>query len=265
MAAFGTAQGSRQEIRRRAEVLQGLDRQAEGGRLDRPDQFGHRPAHGLDHRRPLRACRCSRSVPAPASSPARSSAAASGRKISTRSSIRTISSRHLRRNYPGVNVIEGDAFDLDATLGDRRDMVFDSVVSGVPLLNFPVAERVAYLNGLLDRIPHGRPGRAADLRAEIAGAARPGRLHGRAFRFHHPQHPADAAVDLPARHAELSFGQALSRAVCRRLLIRRHLTCSGASPIPGGQERVPCHSEDTRLRRLDPHRRLQRSGPPTRR
>ena len=64
---------------------------------------------------------------------------------------------HLRRNYPGVNVIEGDGFDLDATLGDKRDMVFDSVVSGVPLLNFPVARRVAYLNGLLDRIPHGRP------------------------------------------------------------------------------------------------------------
>ena len=65
--------------------------------------------------------------------------------------------KHLRRNYPGVNVIEGDGFDLDATLGDKRDMVFDSVVSGVPLLNFPVARRVAYLNGLLDRIPHGRP------------------------------------------------------------------------------------------------------------
>jgi phosphatidylethanolamine/phosphatidyl-N-methylethanolamine N-methyltransferase len=65
--------------------------------------------------------------------------------------------KHLRRNYPGIKVIEGDGFDLDATLGDRRDIVFDSVVSGVPLLNFPVAERVAYLNGLLDRIPHGRP------------------------------------------------------------------------------------------------------------
>ena len=64
---------------------------------------------------------------------------------------------HLRRNYPGVNVIEGDGFDLDATLGDKRDMVFDSVVSGVPLLNFPVARRVAYIDGLLDLIPQGRP------------------------------------------------------------------------------------------------------------
>jgi phosphatidylethanolamine/phosphatidyl-N-methylethanolamine N-methyltransferase len=65
--------------------------------------------------------------------------------------------RHLRRLYPGVNVIEGDAFNLSAALGDRSDMVFDSVVSGVPLLNFPVAQRIAYIESLLDRIPAGRP------------------------------------------------------------------------------------------------------------
>jgi phosphatidylethanolamine/phosphatidyl-N-methylethanolamine N-methyltransferase len=64
---------------------------------------------------------------------------------------------HLRRNYPGVNVIEGDGFNLDKTLGDRRDVVFDCVVSGVPLLNFPVERRVAYLDSLLKRIPTGRP------------------------------------------------------------------------------------------------------------
>ncbi|MER8392858.1 phospholipid N-methyltransferase PmtA [Mesorhizobium sp. M1027] len=65
--------------------------------------------------------------------------------------------RHLRQLYPGVNVIEGDAFNLDATLGDRRDLIFDSVISGVPLLNFPVAQRIAYVESLLDRIPAGRP------------------------------------------------------------------------------------------------------------
>ena len=65
--------------------------------------------------------------------------------------------RHLRRLYPGVNVIEGDAFNLSAALGDHRDLTFDSVVSGVPLLNFPVAQRVAYVESLLDRIPTGRP------------------------------------------------------------------------------------------------------------
>lgn len=64
---------------------------------------------------------------------------------------------HLRRNYPGVNVIEGDGFNLEKTLGDKRDVVFDCVVSGVPLLNFPVERRVAYLDSLLKRIPTGRP------------------------------------------------------------------------------------------------------------
>ncbi|MGX9576476.1 MAG: methyltransferase domain-containing protein [Mesorhizobium sp.] len=65
--------------------------------------------------------------------------------------------RHLRQLYPGVNVIEGDAFNLDATLGDKSGLTFDSVVSGVPLLNFPVAQRIAYVESLLDRIPTGRP------------------------------------------------------------------------------------------------------------
>ena len=64
---------------------------------------------------------------------------------------------HLRRNYPGVNIIHGDAFNLEATPGDRPDTMFDSIVSGVPPLNFPVPQRVAYVEDLLDRIPAGRP------------------------------------------------------------------------------------------------------------
>lgn len=64
---------------------------------------------------------------------------------------------HLRRSYPGVNVMQGDAFDLEATLGDSRETTYDAVVSGVPLLNFPVAQRVAYVEDLLDRLPAGRP------------------------------------------------------------------------------------------------------------
>jgi len=64
---------------------------------------------------------------------------------------------HLRRSFPRVNVVRGDAFALDATLGDDRDLVFDTVISGVPLLNFPVAQRIAYVEDLLDRLPPGRP------------------------------------------------------------------------------------------------------------
>lgn len=64
---------------------------------------------------------------------------------------------HLKDSYPGVNVIQGDAFDLDKTLGDMRDAQFDSIVSGVPLLNFPTPQRIRYVESLLDRIPAGRP------------------------------------------------------------------------------------------------------------
>lgn len=68
---------------------------------------------------------------------------------------------HLRRNFPGVNIIEGDAFDIGATLetalGKDAPQQFDSVVSGVPLLNFPVERRVKYLESMLTRIPAGRP------------------------------------------------------------------------------------------------------------
>lgn len=64
---------------------------------------------------------------------------------------------HLQRLYKGVNVIEGDGFALDATLGEHAGLTFDCVVSGVPLLNFSVERRVAYLENLLKRIPRGRP------------------------------------------------------------------------------------------------------------
>lgn len=64
---------------------------------------------------------------------------------------------HVRRLFPSVNVVRGDAFDLDGTLGENRNLVFDAVISGVPLLNFPVPQRIAYVEDLLDRLPVGRP------------------------------------------------------------------------------------------------------------
>ncbi|MGH9915769.1 MAG: phospholipid N-methyltransferase PmtA, partial [Pyrinomonadaceae bacterium] len=64
---------------------------------------------------------------------------------------------HLREDFPGVNIIEGDAFNLDKTLGEHKGQMFDSVVSAVPLLNFPVGDRVKIIEDLLRRVPHGRP------------------------------------------------------------------------------------------------------------
>ncbi|MGB3503288.1 MAG: class I SAM-dependent methyltransferase [Mesorhizobium sp.] len=63
---------------------------------------------------------------------------------------------HLTKAMPDVRFIQGDAFDLDATLPEPG-MRFDSIISAVPLLNFPVEQRVRYIEDLLDRIPVGRP------------------------------------------------------------------------------------------------------------
>ncbi|MDE1159931.1 MAG: class I SAM-dependent methyltransferase [Neorhizobium sp.] len=65
--------------------------------------------------------------------------------------------QHLVRTVPGVNFINGDAFDLDRTLGAFKDRTFDSVISAIPLLSFPMESRIALLESLLDRIPAGRP------------------------------------------------------------------------------------------------------------
>lgn len=63
----------------------------------------------------------------------------------------------LMLDLPEVNFIHGNAFDLDTTLGDRRAQKFDCVISGIPLLNFPVSRRVLLIEDLLDRLPVGRP------------------------------------------------------------------------------------------------------------
>lgn len=65
--------------------------------------------------------------------------------------------QHLVEQFPAVNFIHGDAFDLDRTLADLGDQKFDSVISGIPLLNFPMHQRIALLESLLDRMPAGRP------------------------------------------------------------------------------------------------------------
>jgi len=63
--------------------------------------------------------------------------------------------RHLRKRFPGVNVIRGDALDLANALGDYRDIKFSAALSGIPLLNLPKAKRAPYLLALLDRLLPG--------------------------------------------------------------------------------------------------------------
>ena len=90
---------------------------------------------------------------------------------------------HLLRLYPGVHFINGDAFNLDHTLGVLRGQVFDSIVSGIPLLNFPMRDRVSLLESLLDRLPIGRPVVQISYGAVSPIIARPDRYHIQHFDF----------------------------------------------------------------------------------
>ncbi|WP_265516165.1 phospholipid N-methyltransferase PmtA [Nitratireductor luteus] len=63
----------------------------------------------------------------------------------------------LRADYPDVNFVHGSAFDLDQALAPWKGRRFDCVVSAIPLLNFPLPERVALVERLLDLLPLGRP------------------------------------------------------------------------------------------------------------
>lgn len=63
----------------------------------------------------------------------------------------------LRRRFPDVDVRNGDVFELDTVLGERRGQTFDCVISAVPMLSFPLENRIALMKDLLSRIPRGRP------------------------------------------------------------------------------------------------------------
>lgn len=65
--------------------------------------------------------------------------------------------RGIAGRFPGVTVIQGDAFDLAHTLGDRHDGPFAGIVSGLPLLNFPMHSRHALVEGALARLAPGAP------------------------------------------------------------------------------------------------------------
>ena len=63
----------------------------------------------------------------------------------------------LTRRFPGVTVIEGDAFDLGRTLGPRAEQNFSAIVSGLPLLNFPFPRRHSFMEGVCRLLSPGAP------------------------------------------------------------------------------------------------------------
>lgn len=91
--------------------------------------------------------------------------------------------QHLKRTIPGVNFINGDAFDLDTTLGDWKDRKFEAVISAIPMLSFPMEKRIALLEDLLDRMPPGRPVVQITYSPVSPIDARPDRFHIRHLDF----------------------------------------------------------------------------------
>ncbi len=63
----------------------------------------------------------------------------------------------LKARFPAVRVIQGDAFDLARTLNAREIPPFAAILSGLPLLNFPLAARKKLVEGALARLAPGAP------------------------------------------------------------------------------------------------------------
>lgn len=63
----------------------------------------------------------------------------------------------LVQRYRGLNVVEGDAYDLAATLPPGLGGPFAAVVSSLPLLTRPLKTRLALIDSALDRV-EGRGG-----------------------------------------------------------------------------------------------------------
>lgn len=65
--------------------------------------------------------------------------------------------QHLQKAFPGVNFIQGDAFDLANTLSEYEGQEFRAILSGLPLLNFPAEKRSQYVEDGLRWLPKGAP------------------------------------------------------------------------------------------------------------
>ena len=62
----------------------------------------------------------------------------------------------IRQRFPGVTVIEGDAYDLDRTLGGRAPRIAN-VVSSLPLVARPLADRIRLVEAGLARTEGAAP------------------------------------------------------------------------------------------------------------
>jgi phosphatidylethanolamine/phosphatidyl-N-methylethanolamine N-methyltransferase len=59
----------------------------------------------------------------------------------------------MTTRFPGINVVQGDAFDLPGTLGETAPLA--AIVSSLPLLNFAIEKRINLMSQIFARLaPH---------------------------------------------------------------------------------------------------------------
>ena len=63
----------------------------------------------------------------------------------------------LRQRYPGVRILQGDAYALRRTVADLTDAPLAAVVSSLPLFTRPPADRLQLINDALDILAPGAP------------------------------------------------------------------------------------------------------------
>ncbi|PLX38735.1 MAG: phospholipid methyltransferase [Hyphomicrobiales bacterium] len=62
----------------------------------------------------------------------------------------------LKRRFPGVTVLQGDAYALVSTLGDL-DQPIASIVSSLPLFTRPLPQRQSFIRDAMSRLEPGAP------------------------------------------------------------------------------------------------------------
>lgn len=63
----------------------------------------------------------------------------------------------LRTRFPAAKVVQGDAYNLDKTLGDTLEQPASAIVSGLPMFTKPPRARVKLLNDALALLAPGAP------------------------------------------------------------------------------------------------------------
>ncbi len=85
---------------------------------------------------------------------------------------------HLAQRFPGVKIVQGDAYDLKTTLRDHLQGRIGTIVSSLPLLMRPEHDRIALVHeafelmgpdGLFIQFTYKVAGSPAPLRADSAG------------------------------------------------------------------------------------------------